>query len=443
MSFTDTQRAELLAADGLLDPEAEAALRAAGVDPDTIRAQHLSMVGLLAPSTEAPDLVAAVFRAIDLDNTLQHAIPDALTNGAGLAPELSADVLSVLGHEPVTAEVLLDGVGMAPDVVRPVADSVGHSTLRTGEALLYDSTDAPELSETVTDTLGLDAVDAAATLLHGSGEAPVLDVVESGLNVGAVVRAEAGAAPDLVAQVLGTLQLDSTDVAAAITAEAGAPPNLAPAIIESVADATQSVLRRGAGEAPDLADDVLKALFDAPASETGDLLRAEAGPAPDLTVGVLDAIGLGRAESAHPAEASHLAASLQHTEPVEAAPSESNVVSLAAHRPSAPTAPEPASTERRIPFWAIAAVPAVLMAALALVFVMGAGTYKAADELGIIDEGIANRIDIEELASGAGTVVSVIQAGDLGDDSMPTIIFLDVLDEDDASTGTTGTETAQ
>ena len=361
-----------------------------------------------------------------------------------------------LTHEAVQELLAQDGLASAEVVAALAARGIDADRLRNGwhriRALMLPLTDAPDLVPMVFDTLELGRIDASAALLDGAGVAPELSAAVMGavdltfiashdalmegsgqapeLSEGvlhdvdlAVTRsrdallADSGQAPELSEPVLSDLDLSVTRSRDALLADSGQAPELSEDVLHDVelaATHSRDALLADSGAAPELSAEVLAQLEqDADLGLRG-LLLDTAGPAPDLAAGIFDELGLAPAQAPTPVVPLH--------------PENDAVVPL-----QAPVAPAPS---RRRWLWAVPAValPAVAMAAAALIMVMSAvvaplgGTSLSTDEFGFSPD-VVNRIEIEEISAATDAIVHVIQ-GDIDDDAAPTIIFIDVLEDD-------------
>jgi hypothetical protein len=87
------------------------------------------------------------------------------------------------------------------------------------------------------------------------------------------------------------------------------------------------------------------------------------------------------------------------------------------------------SLRRRRVAWVV--LPMLAMAAAALLFVTQALVNVApTDDIIGFTAGVANRIEIEEISTDVAAIVHVMP-GDFDDLSAPTIIFIDVLEDDE------------
>jgi hypothetical protein len=231
--------------------------------------------------------------------------------------------------------------------------------------------------------------------------------------------------------VTDSLDLEVTHSRDALLSGSGEAPELSGAVTDSLdLEVTHSLdaLLSGSGEAEDLTSEVFARLEQQSSLGLREDVLDAAGPAPDLSAGVFEQLGLA------PAQEDELAPVV----PLHPAPAA-----------KAPVQAEPADGRptRRTWLWAVPAValPAVAMAAAALLVVTATviapweqGSLSA-DELGFSPD-VVNRIEIEEISSAADAIVHVIQ-GDFDDEAAPTIIFIDVLedDADEAESGDGGT----
>lgn len=394
-SLAPLDAARLRAADGLAAPEELAALRAAGVDPEALVAERQVLSAALRAPPHADLASGALASAVLAELGLTEPAPAApsvraaLHQGAGPQIDVADDVLRALElSDPALGPVLraaLRGAEAAPDVsaavlaaVQPGAAPLAGPAGAVGQSLRAAAGASPEVAGSTLAALDLDEAGGLGALLRGeAGEAPDLaDAVlqRAGLSevhtpVGSALRDAAGAAPDVAGDVLAALQADEPDLGAA--------------------------LRDAAGSPPDVAGGVLAALgLDEPAPEVGDALRTAAGPAPDLGGRVQEVV--------QPAPASLPPAALP------------------------PAALAPAANQRRPgwPVWSGIAAAGVALAAAALLFVTPGTTNSLAPvsyELAAVNE-----VEIEDLTIGEEAMVQVLQF----EEDAPTIIFVDVLDDD-------------
>jgi hypothetical protein len=241
-SLDALQHAALRAADAIETTDDTALLEAEGLAPQALRKRQLRLTALLQAEHEAPDVVAAVLRDLNLAVVDSRA---ALLHGAGSAPELSDGVLQSVSLAVVrSADALLAGAGEAADLVDPVLEANGLDVVHSAASLLADADGAPELSDAVTDRLDLATVRSQAALLEGATEAP----------------------------------------------------DLSDAIVDAVNGPTirlRDVLLDAAGDAPDLSEGVLERLgLRDVSADMGPMWRAEAGPAPDLSAAVMSTLGM-------------------------------------------------------------------------------------------------------------------------------------------------------
>ena len=332
-----------------------------------------------------------------------------------------------LTHEAVQELLAQDGLASAEVVAALAARGIDADRLRNGwhriRALMLPLTDAPDLVPMVFDTLELGRIDASAALLDGAGVAPELSAAVMGaVDLTFIASHDAlmegsGQAPELSEGVLHDVDLAVTRSRDALLADSGQAPELSEDVLHDVelaATHSRDALLADSGAAPELSAEVLAQLEqDADLGLRG-LLLDTAGPAPDLAAGIFDELGLAPAQAPTPVVPLH--------------PENDAVVPL-----QAPVAPAPS---RRRWLWAVPAValPAVAMAAAALIMVMSAvvaplgGTSLSTDEFGFSPD-VVNRIEIEEISAATDAIVHVIQ-GDIDDDAAPTIIFIDVLEDD-------------
>lgn len=395
---------EVLAQDGGVTAEVRAALAAKGVDSDELRRRWHRIRALMLPPTDAPDLVPMVFDALELERL---DVDGVLLDGAGGPPELAASVLQAVELSFIGShDVLIEGSGVPPELSKKVLSEVGLAATFSQDVLLEASGLPPELAESVLETVELPYTLSHDTLLEASGPSP-----------------------ELSEPVLRDLDLPITSSRAGLLDGCGEPPEVAGSVLDSVdltASHSRDALLEGSGLAPELSASVLAQLEHATDLGFRRAIVDEAGSAPDLSASIFGELGF---------------ASVEQAPPTPVVPLHPVTVPDAASTPAA----QPRSKRRWL--WAVPAValPAIAMAAAALFMMLQAVVvpvgegWVAGDELGFSPD-VVNRIEIEEISAAADAIVHVIQ-GDIDDDAAPTIIFIDVLedDADEAETGNGGT----
>lgn len=414
MNLDSLDLIELRAGDGLATEAELAVLRTAGRDPDLWARVRPAVRAVLTPPEAAPDLVGTVMAALSLvDNS----------------PPIAAAVRDNAGELDLVAVVLrgLDLSVPALGVAAAIQDEAGPVT-ELALAVLRSAHGALDVDIPVAQAIVAEAGPAqglgeavASSLDAGQGAAPLADAVRSGAGPGPELAARVGASLGHSDDVLATLlrgamahEAADVDLADAVLAQLG---------VEGAQAGFADALRTEAGTAPDLAASVMADLgLGADAAPVGDAIRGVAGPPPALAAGVLAALGL-----------EDLSVPVRDALVDELDRAPTPVVPLHPPRATQPApAAAPAAPARRFPLWA---VPAVAMAAAALLMVASSVLQGESGSGAPVAPQVANAIEIEDVSTDMDAIVSVVQSED--EDATP-IIFIDVLDDADTQADVEG-----
>jgi hypothetical protein len=379
--------AELRTQDGCATQEDAVLLDAAGLSHAFIERQQRQLTALMMADHDAPELVPRVFRALDIPVVASGA---ALLHDVGSVPELSHVVMAEVGLATVSSRrSLLHDSGLAPDVERDVLSTLDLGATRSREALLSGGGEAPDVVAPVLQAIDLPTVGSRDVLLR-----------------------ESGRPPELAGSVLGEVGLSSVSSVETLLRGAGEAPSLVAGVSDAIGLTElhlRDILLDAAGPAPDMVGGVMASLQLAGVerAEVADVLRSGAGPPPELGDRVMASLGL-QTDLSTGTEAAIGASGSD-----EAALAPGNVVSL---------------RRRRV---ALVVLPMLAMAAAVLLFVTQALVKLApTDDIIGFTAGVANRIEIEEISTDVAAIVHVMP-GDFDDLSAPTIIFIDVLEDDE------------